>query len=51
MTKSHPSYEEETKDVYKWIDILQHDPDNEEIKEQFVLHYESCTFIGKEIFL
>ena len=40
MVKSHPSYDASQNEVYEWIEALQADPDNEEIKEKLVLHYE-----------
>lgn len=43
MTQSQPKYKEETTDVYKWIDSLQKNPENEEIKEKLVLHYEGLV--------
>lgn len=33
----------EADDVYSWIDHLQQHPDDEEIKEKFVLHYEGLV--------
>lgn len=43
MTQSQPKCDEELTDTYRWIKILQNDPDNEEIKEKFVLHYEGLV--------
>lgn len=43
MTKSHQTYDKYKEEVYGWIDTLQKDPNNEEIKEKFVLHYEGLV--------
>lgn len=43
MTQSQPKCKAETTDVYRWIDLLQETPENEEIKEKFVLHYEGLV--------
>lgn len=43
MTQSQPKCKAETTDVYRWIDLLQENPENEEIKEKFVLHYEGLV--------
>lgn len=41
MTKSKQNNnKEEESDVYSWIDHLQKNPDDEEVKEKIVLHYE-----------
>ncbi|MBO1003638.1 RNA polymerase sigma factor SigB [Pseudogracilibacillus auburnensis] len=42
MTKSKQNNEEEG-DVYSWIDHLQKHPNDQEIKEKFVLHYEGLV--------
>jgi len=43
MTQSQPKNRDDTTDTYKWIEILQKDPDNEVIKEKIVLHYEGLV--------
>src|SRR5699024_88951 len=43
MTQSQPKSKEATTEIYRWIDILQNDPDNEEVKEKFVLHFEGLV--------
>lgn len=43
MTKSHQTYDKYKEEVYGWIDTLQKDPNNEVIKEKFVLHYEGLV--------
>src|SRR5690625_895559 len=42
MKKSKQN-EEEDGDVYRWIDHLQANPDDEKIKEKLVLHYEGLV--------
>ncbi|HLQ95874.1 MAG TPA: RNA polymerase sigma factor SigB [Pseudogracilibacillus sp.] len=43
MTQSQQQNKETEEKVYQWINILQKDPDNEEIKEAFVKHYEGLV--------
>lgn len=43
MTQSQQQNKETEEKVYQWINILQKDPDNEEIKEVFVKHYEGLV--------
>src|SRR5699024_8292511 len=43
MTQSQKQNKETEEKVYQWINILQKDPDNEEIKEAFVKHYEGLV--------
>jgi len=43
MTQSQPKSKDDLTDVYKWIELLQANPENEEIKEKIVLHYEGLV--------
>jgi RNA polymerase sigma-B factor len=46
MTQSHPKSDlgqVEKEKVYMWIGLLQENPQNEEVKEKFVLHYEGLV--------
>lgn len=45
MTKSHPGSKQKEKnpDIYKWIDSLQQNPEDEATKEKIVLHYEGLV--------
>lgn len=42
MKKSKQNHNEED-EIYRWIKLLQQDPDNEEVKEKIVLHYEGLV--------